>query len=115
LFKDLGNASYVVLMVLILVIAVFGNELLSNLALVTLFVPIIAAFSIQNNMPLVNLCIPLTLAASCGFMMPVGTPPNAIAFSSGLISMRQMVLNGLVINVIGMITIMLAALFFYGV
>lgn len=56
----------------------------------------------------------VTLAASCGFMMPVGTPPNAIAFSSGLISMRQMVLNGLVINVIGMITIMLAAMFFYG-
>lgn len=114
LFKDLANASYIVLMILIVVIAVFGTELLSNLALVTLFVPIIAAFSIQNNMPLVNLCIPLTLAASCGFMMPVGTPPNAIAFSSGLISMRQMVLNGLVINVIGMITIMLAALFFYG-
>lgn len=114
LFKDLGNVGYGALLILMVVIAVFGTELLSNLALVTLFVPIIAAFSIQNNMPLVNLCIPLTLAASCGFMMPVGTPPNAIAFSSGLISMRQMVLNGLVINIIGMLTIILAALFFYG-
>jgi sodium-dependent dicarboxylate transporter 2/3/5 len=114
LFKDLGNVGYGALLILMVVIAVFGTELLSNLALVTLFVPIIAAFSIQNNMPLVNLCIPLTLAASCGFMMPVGTPPNAIAFSSGLISMRQMVLNGLVINIIGMLTIILAAMFFYG-
>lgn len=114
LFKDLGNVGYGALLILMVVIAVFGTELLSNLALVTLFVPIIAAFSIQNNMSLVNLCIPLTLAASCGFMMPVGTPPNAIAFSSGLISMRQMVLNGLVINIIGMLTIILAALFFYG-
>ena len=114
LFKDLGNVGYAALLILMVVIAVFGTELLSNLALVTLFVPIIAAFSIQNNMPLVNLCIPLTLAASCGFMMPVGTPPNAIAFSSGLISMRQMVLNGLVINIIGMLTIILAAMFFYG-
>jgi sodium-dependent dicarboxylate transporter 2/3/5 len=114
LFKDLGNVGYVALLLLMVVIAVFGTELLSNLALVTLFVPIIAAFSIQNNMPLVNLCIPLTLAASCGFMMPVGTPPNAIAFSSGKITMRQMIVNGLVINIIGMITIVLAALFFYG-
>jgi len=114
LFKDLGNVGYASLLILMVVIAVFGTELLSNLALVTLFVPIIAAFSIQNNMPLVNLCIPLTLAASCGFMMPVGTPPNAIAFSSGIITMRQMVLNGLVINIIGMLTIILAAMFFYG-
>jgi len=105
LFSGLGDSSYFVLLTLMVVIAVFGTELLSNLALVTLFVPIIATFSEHNNLPLVDLCIPLTLAASCGFMMPVGTPPNAIAFSSGMISMRQMLSYGFIINIIGMITI----------
>lgn len=114
LFSDLGSAGYITLLTLMVVIAVFGTELLSNLALVTLFVPIIAAFSVQNNMPLVDLCIPLTLAASCGFMMPVGTPPNAIAFSSGIVSMRQMITIGFVVNVIGMLTIIGLALVFYG-
>jgi solute carrier family 13 (sodium-dependent dicarboxylate transporter), member 2/3/5 len=114
LFRDLGSAGYITLLTLMVVIAVFGTELLSNLALVTLFVPIIAAFSVQNNMPLVDLCIPLTLAASCGFMMPVGTPPNAIAFSSGIVSMRQMITIGFVVNVIGMLTIIGLALVFYG-
>jgi sodium-dependent dicarboxylate transporter 2/3/5 len=91
LFDGLGAVSFIVLLIVMVIIAVFGTELLSNLALVTLFVPIIASFSAQHHLPLINLCIPLTLAASCGFMMPVGTPPNAIAFSSGAVSMKQMI------------------------
>jgi len=114
LFGENEVSSYVVILAMIVVIAVLGTELLSNLALVTLFVPIIAKFCQQNNLPLIDLCIPLTLAASCGFMMPVGTPPNAIAYSSGYISMNRMMLNGLVVNLIGMVAIIGFAMMIYG-
>ena len=114
LFGDNETISYFGILTMIVVIAVLGTELLSNLALVTLFVPIIAAFCQQNDLPLIDLCIPLTLAASCGFMMPVGTPPNAIAYSSGYISMNRMMLNGMVVNLIGMVAIVGFALMMYG-
>jgi sodium-dependent dicarboxylate transporter 2/3/5 len=45
--------------------------------------------------------IPVTLAASCGFMLPIGTPPNAIVFSTGRISSRQMAGYGLILNLVG--------------
>lgn len=114
IFGENEVSSYVVILTMIVVIAVLGTELLSNLALVTLFVPIIAEFCQQNQLPLIDLCIPLTLAASCGFMMPIGTPPNAIAYSSGYLSMRTMILNGIVANLIGMIAIIGFAMIIYG-
>lgn len=115
IFDGVGDAGYFLLLCLMVVIAVFGTELLSNLALVTLFVPIIAVFSAKNGFDLVSLCIPLTLASSCGFMMPVGTPPNAIAYSSGYISMPRMLKNGLIINLIGILVIIGFSTLYYGV
>ena len=115
IFDGVGDAGYFLLLCLMVVIAVFGTELLSNLALVTLFVPIIAVFSAKNGFDLVSLCIPLTLASSCGFMMPVGTPPNAIAYSAGYISMPRMLKNGLIINIIGIIVIIGFSTLYYGV
>lgn len=105
LIDGLGNASVITLMIVIVIIAVFGTELLSNLAMVTLFVPIIATFADNQGFSLVELCIPLTLAASCGFMMPVGTPPNAIVYASGRLTMAQMLRSGFIVNIIGMIMI----------
>ncbi|MFT6088246.1 MAG: sodium-dependent dicarboxylate transporter 2/3/5 [Glaciecola sp.] len=49
------------------------------------------------------LCIPITLAASCAFMLPVATAPNAIVFASGLIKIPQMVKAGLILNICGLI------------
>ena len=61
---------------------------------------------------MLQLCIPLTLAASCAFMLPMGTPPNAIIFSSGFVSMGQMARAGLVLNIIGIILISLFGILF---
>lgn len=55
--------------------------------------------------------IPVTLAASCAFMLPVATPPNAVVFSSGLVAIPDMVKAGLVLNVIAVVVLSLIALF----
>jgi sodium-dependent dicarboxylate transporter 2/3/5 len=93
-------------------ITIFASELLSNLALVVICVPIVAAFAKLAGFDILQLCIPLTLAASCAFMLPMGTPPNAIVFSSGFVSMGQMARAGLVLNIIGIILISFFGIFF---
>jgi sodium-dependent dicarboxylate transporter 2/3/5 len=94
------------------IIGVFASEILSNLALVVIFVPIVAAFAKTSGFDIVQMAIPLTLAASCAFMMPVGTPPNAIVFASGYIKMSQMVKVGFVLNIISILLITLFAILF---
>jgi solute carrier family 13 (sodium-dependent dicarboxylate transporter), member 2/3/5 len=114
LFKEslsgLENLGFAVILLVIIIIAVFGTELLSNLAMVQLFVPALAGFCLHADIPYVAMCIPFTFAASCGFMMPAGTPPNAIAYSSKVISMRQMISYGFVMNLIGILVIFIAGL-----
>ena len=55
--------------------------------------------------------IPMTLAASCASMMPMGTPPNAIVFSSGHIQLKEMIKAGFVMNLISILLIVLASYF----
>ncbi len=77
---------------------IFLTELTSNTALAALMVPIF--FSISGELGIVpaELILPMTIAASTGFMMPVGTPPNAIVFATGRIPQRTMLRVGLVLN-----------------
>ncbi|MCT4560799.1 MAG: SLC13 family permease, partial [Crocinitomicaceae bacterium] len=110
--KELSSVHYFVLLLVLVAIAIFGTEIMSNLALVTVFIPVIASFANQSAYSILQLCIPVTLAASCAFMMPVGTPPNAIVFSSGKIEIRQMAQVGLILNLLAMLIITSIAYFF---
>lgn len=83
---------------MIVIFVIFLTELSSNTASTALLVPIFAAVAISMGIPTTELILPLTLAASCAFMLPVATPPNAIVFGSGLIQQREMVRIGLVLN-----------------
>ena len=107
-----NNESIFVIIVAMVAITIFASELLSNIALVVICVPIVAAFAKFAGFDILQLCIPLTLAASCAFMLPMGTPPNAIVFSSGFVSMGQMARAGLVLNIIGIILISFFGIFF---
>jgi len=109
-FKELGT---VLILLIIVTIATFGTELMSNLALVNVFVPVIAQFALQSDYSIVQLCVPVTLAASCAFMLPVGTPPNAIVFSSGEIHINQMAKYGFILNCTGVGIIVLIASLYY--
>lgn len=104
-FSHFSSWDYFWFIVLLVGIAIFGTELMSNLALVTVFIPIIASFASTTDYSILQLCLPVTLAASCAFMMPVGTPPNAIVFSSGKIKIAQMASWGILLNILAMFLI----------
>jgi sodium-dependent dicarboxylate transporter 2/3/5 len=84
-------------------LVIFLTELTSNLATTPTFLPVVAAVALELGVSPLLLCIPITLAASCAFMLPVATAPNAIVFASGLIKMPQMVKAGVLLNVCGLI------------
>jgi sodium-dependent dicarboxylate transporter 2/3/5 len=100
-FSQMDSVSYFGILITVVTIAVFASEVLSNLAMVVIFVPIAAGFANQLDIPILKLAIPLTLGASLAFMLPVGTPPNAIVFSSGYLKVKDMVRYGLILNLIG--------------
>lgn len=89
------------LVVLILaVIVVFLTELTSNVATVSAFLPVLAALATEAGVPAELLIVPVALAASCAFMLPVATAPNAIVYASGEVSMNQMIKAGFRINLV---------------
>ena len=102
-----GFSGWPVLAVIVTVIAlmVFMSELTSNTAQVATMLPILAALAPVLGVPPALLLLPTTIAASCAFMMPVGTPPNAIVFGTGLVRMPQMMKAGLWLNLSGILLI----------
>lgn len=101
--------------IVILIVAIFINiltEFTSNTASAALLVPVFAAIAIEMGMPKEVMVLVIGIGASCAFMLPVATPPNAIVFGSGLIEQREMVTVGAVLNVFCVILISLWAYFF---
>jgi solute carrier family 13 (sodium-dependent dicarboxylate transporter), member 2/3/5 len=109
-----GFAGWPFWAILLIVIAlmVFMSELTSNTAQVATMLPILAALAPVLGVPAAVLLVPSTIAASCAFMMPVGTPPNAIVFGTGLVRMPQMMKAGIWLNLAGILLIFLLT---YGV
>jgi sodium-dependent dicarboxylate transporter 2/3/5 len=75
-------------------VVVFSGELTSNTAAAAIAIPILAAIAPSLNLHPLELIFPATLACSCGFMLPVATPPNALVFASGYVPMREMIRVG---------------------
>ena len=84
------------------------TELTSNVATVNAIIPTVVALAGPLGMDPRMLFVPATLACSCSFMLPVGTPPNGIVFSSGRIPVRQMAVKGFWLNLIGIPILTLA-------
>ena len=112
-FQNYRELPLFFLLLIFVSFSIFGTEVMSNLALVQVFVPIVAIFAAgSEDFSILQLCIPVTLAASCAFMLPVSTPPNAIIFSSGRITVNQMVRVGFVLNLVGVLIITLFSMLF---
>ncbi len=79
---------------------IFMGELTSNTASAALLVPIFFTMATEFNLPANQLVLPLALATSCSFMLPVGTPPNAIVFGTGLVPQRAMMKVGFYLNMV---------------
>ncbi len=105
----------VFLMILLVVTIVnFLTEFTSNLATVTMILPVLAPIAVSAGLHPFMLMVAATLAASCGFMMPAGTPPNAIAFGSGYLRIWDMIRTGFLMNVISIILISCLVYFLLG-
>jgi sodium-dependent dicarboxylate transporter 2/3/5 len=102
-----GTAALVIASV---AMVIFLTELTSNLATTATLLPVMGAIAVQAGVPPIVLTVPITIAASCAFMLPVATPPNAIVFSTGIISIPQMVRAGVFLNIIGIIIVSIVAL-----
>lgn len=89
---------------------IFLSEFSSNIAMVTALMPTLLAIAAPLGLDPRIIFIPAALAASCGFMLPIATPPNAIVFGTGRIPVRQMMAYGLVLNLIGIPLLTLGAL-----
>ncbi|XP_040005898.1 solute carrier family 13 member 2-like isoform X2 [Xiphias gladius] len=96
--------AYAISLLLSLLVATF-TECSSNTATTTLFLPILASMAITIKIHPLYVMMPCTLAASLAFMLPVATPPNAIAFSFGKLKVIDMVKTGFMLNIIGILTI----------
>lgn len=83
----------------------FLTELTSNTATTEMILPLLASIASAANLHPLLFMIPAAVAASCAFMMPVATPPNAIVFGSGRIKIAQMVKAGILINLVGIVVV----------
>jgi sodium-dependent dicarboxylate transporter 2/3/5 len=106
----LGEVNIAVLVVCSALLVIFLTELTSNLATTATILPVMAAIAVETGQDPLIFVIPVTLAASCAFMLPVATPPNAIVFSSGRVSIPRMMRAGFVLNIIGVVVLSLVAL-----
>ena len=106
----LAGLSPVLLVLSIALIITFLTELTSNTATTEMILPIMAATAVSIGVNPLLLMVPATLSASCAFMLPVATPPNAIVFGSDRITIRDMARTGLVLNLVGAVLITIAML-----
>ncbi len=93
------------MMLLICLGVTFLTEVTSNTASTSLLMPVLAAAALSVQADPLLMMLPAALSASCAFMLPVATAPNAIVFGSGKVQINQMVRNGVVLNVIGALLI----------
>ncbi len=99
------------LLLILTALALFLTELMSNVALTTIAIPMVISIAGGLSVEPLLLAIPVAMATSCAFMMPISTPPNAIVFSSGYISIKQMVRAGFVLNLIAILVLFLAGIY----
>lgn len=99
-----GISFFIVLFVIILVVN-FMTEVTLNMAMCTLMMPILATLAIALDVHPYGLMVGTCIAASCAFMLPIATAPNAVVFGSGAIKIKDMIRAGFLLNVISVIVI----------
>lgn len=109
----LGDLSPWIILLAVATLITFTTEITSNTALVSVMLPVIYSFSIQNHLDPVLFMMVATICASYAFMLPIATPPNAIVMSSGVIPLKEMARYGMVLNLAGIVFIVVFAHFYW--
>ncbi|MNW58947.1 Sodium-dependent dicarboxylate transporter SdcS [compost metagenome] len=109
--RVLDGANVVVIIILATALVLFLTEITSNAATATMILPVMAAFALALGIHPYALMVPCAMAANCAFMLPVGTPPNAILYATGKVKITEMVRVGMWLNFIALALIVIAALY----
>ena len=109
--QTIGALPLFALVILAATMIIFLTELTSNIATTATFLPVVGAIAIESGYDPIVLAVPVTFAASCAFMLPVATPPNAIVFGSGMLTIPKMVRAGMMLNMVGIVLVSLVAIF----
>ncbi|WP_339880212.1 DASS family sodium-coupled anion symporter [uncultured Algoriphagus sp.] len=110
-FTLLEGISFFLLLLVIIASVNFLTEVTSNVATASMLLPILASVALKLDLHPFGLMIGATLAASCAFMLPVATPPNAVVFGSGYLQMKDMVSAGFWLNIISIVLVTLMVYF----
>ncbi len=103
----------IVLLFAVAMLITFTTEITSNTALISIMLPVIYSVAIQTGINTTLFMMVATLCASYAFMLPIATPPNAIAMSSGVVDVKSMMRYGIVLNFVGIFCIVMIAEFFW--
>ena len=101
----LGQYDFLVILIVLALFTSILTEFTSNTATTFLLLPLLSIFAINNDISTLQILLPVVLAASCAFMMPISTPPNAIVFSTNRLSIPFMVKTGFVLNLMAVSSI----------
>ena len=103
----LSGVSLFILITAVVILIILASELLSNIATVTAFLPILSALAVSIDVHPMLIMVPATLAASCGFMLPGASAPNALAYSTGYLRVKDMVKTGAVLDILAGILVII--------
>jgi len=106
LVSNNNQLSVIGVILLMTSVVLLMTEVMSNVALVAVFMPVVAGIATGLGVPVLWVAIPVTIASSCAFMLPMATPPNAIVFASGHIKVFQMVRAGILLNVMAILLLL---------
>ncbi|MGJ5713328.1 SLC13 family permease [Staphylococcus auricularis] len=108
----LDGVSPLLIVIVITLFVLFLTEITSNTATATMILPILATLSVAVNVHPLLLMVPAAMAANCAYMLPVGTPPNAIVFGTGKLEIKEMAKVGFWVNMISVIIIVVVVYYF---
>ncbi|CAI8181821.1 MAG: Sodium-dependent dicarboxylate transporter SdcS [Flavobacteriaceae bacterium] len=106
-----GTMNLFLLLVLLITVVNFLTEIASNMATIAMMLPILAPIALEFDLHPFVLMVAAAAAASCAFMLPVATPPNAVVFGSGYLKINDMVKNGFLLNLTSIVIIALMVYF----
>ena len=108
----LNSVPPILLILAVATLIIFLTEITSNVTTTTTFLPVFGALAIAIGILPVSLTVPVCLAASCAFMLPVATPPNAIVYGSNKFTIATMMRAGFALNIIGILVVTIFAYYF---
>lgn len=110
LTENIANFPHLLVILSVTLFMIFATELMSNTATAAIFIPILIAAAAQMHLPSYELALPAGIAASCAFMLPIATPPNAIVYGTGEIKQKDMIKVGFILNIVFAVVVSILAL-----